>query len=219
MLATFNGTWGWTAVGTLALAAATFVSLWFARGALNQTQQQIKLGQRQLEQTQSEIELSRREVEEAHRPVVVPIADSTAKMAVSIAAAAPREKRPQLLEGGRLFVPVRNIGTGPALNVEASIAQLDDAGAAGARPGQTHGRSAGLGQDRSTPLLIELHGWGNTDEPPPSFALFIDYDDVAGKSWRTNAIYLDEIHGFDAITFEELRERSRSLSGMIRPAG
>jgi len=56
-----------------ALALATFASLYFARRALGQAQEQIRLGQRQLEQTQREIELSRREVEEAHRPVVVPI--------------------------------------------------------------------------------------------------------------------------------------------------
>lgn len=69
----FDGTWDWTAVGTLALALATFVSLCFARRALGQAQEQIRLGQGQLEQTQREIELSRREVEEAHRPVVVPV--------------------------------------------------------------------------------------------------------------------------------------------------
>jgi hypothetical protein len=80
------------------------------------------------------------------------------------------------------------------------------------------GRSAGLGQDRSIPLLIELHGWNNGDESPPSFALYIEYDDVAGKSWRTNAIYLSgESRRFDAITFQALSERSRSLSDMIRP--
>jgi hypothetical protein len=199
----FNDTFDLTAIGTLALAVATFVSLHFARRALKQTQR--------------EIELSRHEVEEAHRPVVVPIADSTARMDVHIAKA-PLEKQPQLLERGRLFVPVRNIGAGPALNVEVSIAHLDDAGAAGARPGQAHGRSAGLGPDRTIPLLIVLHGLSNGDEPAPSFALFIDYDDVAGKSWRTNAIYLGGgIQHFDAITFEALPDRKRPVSDMIRP--
>jgi uncharacterized membrane-anchored protein YhcB (DUF1043 family) len=163
----FIDTFDLTAIGTLALAVATFVSLYFARRALKQAQQQITLGQEQLEQTQREIELSRREVEEAHRPVVVPIADSTARMDVHLAKA-PLEKQPQLLERGHLFVPVRNIGAGPALNVEVSIAFLDDAGATGPRPGQTHGRSAGLGPDRTIPLLIVLHGWSNEDEPAPS---------------------------------------------------
>jgi hypothetical protein len=39
MFAAFNSTWDWTAIGTLALAAATFVSLYFARRALKQAQQ------------------------------------------------------------------------------------------------------------------------------------------------------------------------------------
>ncbi|MHB8240667.1 MAG: hypothetical protein ACYDHN_01630 [Solirubrobacteraceae bacterium] len=204
MLATFNGTWDWTAIGTLALAGVTLAA--------------VIVGAVSLWQTRQAIALSRKEVEEAHRPVVVPIADSTAKMDVHIAKT-PLEKTPQLLKGGRLFVPVRNIGAGPALNVEVSIALLDDAGAAGARPGQTHGRSAGLGPDRTIPLLIVLHGWGNGDEPASSFALFIDYDVVAGKSWRTNAIYLGQgIHHFDAITFEALPKRKRPASDMIRPA-
>jgi hypothetical protein len=77
MLATFNGTWDWTAVGTLALAVATFVSLFFARIALKKTQDQIELGQQQLAQTQREIELSRSEVEEAHRPLIVPVLAKT----------------------------------------------------------------------------------------------------------------------------------------------
>jgi Tfp pilus assembly protein PilN len=76
MLAAFNGTWDWTAIGTLALAVVTGVSLAFAWGSLKQTQRQIQLGQEQLEQTQREIELSRAEVEEAHRPVLVPFQKS-----------------------------------------------------------------------------------------------------------------------------------------------
>lgn len=72
----FNHTWDLTAVGTLALAIATFVSLFFARNALKKTQAQIELGQSQLKQTQEEIGLSRKEVEQAHRPVLVPVADT-----------------------------------------------------------------------------------------------------------------------------------------------
>ena len=57
MILAFAGNWDATALGTLALAVATFVSLLFARRTLGQMQQQIKLGQKQLEQTQAEIEL------------------------------------------------------------------------------------------------------------------------------------------------------------------
>jgi hypothetical protein len=65
MPATFNGTWDWTAIGTLALALMTLVlasaTLWM-----------VMLARRSLAQTQDEIALSRREVEEAHRRVLVP---------------------------------------------------------------------------------------------------------------------------------------------------
>jgi hypothetical protein len=112
MLATFDGTWDWTAVGTLALALATLVSLFFGRRSLRQNQEQIKQGQEQLEQTQREIELSRKEVEEAHRPVVVPVVDSTSYMDLG-ADGANRERRPHLEPGGRLFVPVRKYRVRP----------------------------------------------------------------------------------------------------------
>lgn len=56
----------WTAIGTLAVAFVTGVSLYF--------------GWRSLRQNQREIELSRKEVEEAHRPVIVPVVDDTSYM-------------------------------------------------------------------------------------------------------------------------------------------
>jgi hypothetical protein len=144
MILAFAGNWDATALGTLALAVATFASLRFARRSLGQMQQQIKLGQHQLEQTQREIELSRSEVEEAHRPVVVPVADPTAYMDLG-ADGANRERRLQLEQGGRLFVPVQNIGSGPALNVEATVSgvSLPDEGRT---EHQTSARIAGLGE-------------------------------------------------------------------------
>lgn len=59
MLATFNSTWDWTAVGTLTLAIVTGVSLAFGWGSLKQAQKGLAL--------------SRAEVEEAHRPVIVAV--------------------------------------------------------------------------------------------------------------------------------------------------
>src|ERR1700680_4128893 len=105
MLATFNGTWDWTAIGTLALA---FVTLLLASA----TFWMVKLTRGSLAQTKDEIALSRREVEEAHRPVLVPVVDTTSYIDLG-ADGANRERRPQLEPGGRLFVPVENIGSGP----------------------------------------------------------------------------------------------------------
>lgn len=113
MLAAFNGTWDRTAIGTLALAAVTLLlagaSFWM-----------VVLTRGSLAQTKDEIALSRREVEEAHRPVLVPAVDSTSYIDLG-AIGANRERRPQLEPGGHLFVPVENIGPGPALNVEATV--------------------------------------------------------------------------------------------------
>jgi hypothetical protein len=109
----FNNVFDWTAVGTLALAAVTLAlaaaTFWM-----------VKLTRRSLEQTRDEINVSRREVEEAHRPVLVPVVDSTSYMDLG-ADGAGRKRRPQLEPGGQLFVPVENIGSGPALNIEASV--------------------------------------------------------------------------------------------------
>lgn len=210
MLATFNGTWDWTAIGTLALAAATFVSLYFARRSLGQMQQQIKLGQAQLAQTQREIELSRSEVEEAHRPVLVPVVDSTSYMDLGVDGA-NRERRPQLEPGGNLFVPVENIGSGPGLNVEASVSGTSIPDEARTEH-QTSARVAGLGEGHFRALLIDLPFWKELW----SFTLTIEYSDVAGKGWRTTALFLRDTGRYDAVTISEF-ERTRPLSEMVKP--
>ncbi len=173
-------------------------------------QKQIKLGQAQLEQTQREIELSRSEVEEAHRPVLVPVVDSTSYMDLG-ADGANRERRPQLEPGGLLFVPVENIGSGPALNVEASVSGVsipDDA----RTEHQTSARLAGLGEGHFRAFLIELPFWKELW----SFTLTIDYSDVAGKGWRTVALFLRDTGLYDSVTISEC-ERKRPMSDMIKP--
>jgi heme exporter protein D len=107
----------WTAVGTLALAVATFVSLFFARRSIRQNQEQIKQGQEQLEQTQREIELSRKEVEEAHRPVLVPVLLTRPSVSRSVSSRSGRGPRPayepEASGPDGLRFPVQNIGSGP----------------------------------------------------------------------------------------------------------
>jgi hypothetical protein len=98
--------------GTAALAILTLVSLLF--------------GWRALRQTQSEIDLSRREVEEAHRPVVVPFIDIADRFHL-VAGQGPVAAGPQLRPGG-LRIAVKNIGSGPALDVEVAVTARDGAG-------------------------------------------------------------------------------------------
>ena len=90
----FNDTFDLTAVGTLALALVTVISLVIAARALKQTKE--------------EIEVSRREVEEAHRPVVVPTA-------VYWGVGKPKSNA---------SIGLNNIGTGPALRITASLELL-----------------------------------------------------------------------------------------------
>lgn len=199
----------WTAIGTLALAVATFVSLFFARSALKKTQDQIELGQQQLAQTQREIELSRSEVEEAHRPVVVPVVDKTF---VDLGADGQPEKRPQVLRDGKLLVHVENVGPGPALNVEAWASLLDEAGhpSTGSSGPQVSARVAGIGPHADTPLLIQVHNWTGT----PNFSLRVDYEDVASNGWRTDSVF---VAGAFEVTAIGRCKRKRPLSRMVTP--
>jgi len=106
MLATFDGTWDWTAIGTLALAVVTSVSLAFGWRSLRQSQ---------------------REVEEAHRPVVVPLSDRRTMDMGSVGETAPAVPLRVLRT---LLVPVENVGAGPAIHVEATVRREPDLTAA-----------------------------------------------------------------------------------------
>jgi hypothetical protein len=176
MLASFNGTWDWTAVGTLALAIVTGVSLVFGWKSLRQGQ---------------------REVEESQRPIVVPVA-------VDLEANGRPEERPRVTGDGDLFVPVENVGPGPALNVEATASLLDGEGQRSDRS-ERSARVVCIGPHADSPLLIQVRNWTST----PNFALRIEYDDVASNRWCTAAVF---IGGVFEVTAIELRQRNRWLS-------
>lgn len=174
MFATFDGTLDWTAVGTLALAIATFVSLVFGRKSLRHGQHAI--------------ELSRRQVEEAHRPVVVPVIIPRQPATASVSSSRHTlPNGPCVIEPGVLVIPVQNIGAGPALTVAAAIKPLD----AEANPHtdlaefQAPGMVAGIGKDQTIPIEIRAHGW----EQLWGFDLTLTYEDVAEKKWSTVSRY------------------------------
>lgn len=121
VVAVFHNIFDWTAIGTLALALATGVSLAFGWRSLRQTQKQIELSHSQLEQTQREIALTRREVEEAHRPLLVP--DVNDRL-LDLGSLGQHARAPTMI-GDALMVPIKNIGSGPALHVLASVVLLD----------------------------------------------------------------------------------------------
>lgn len=174
MLATFNSTWDWTAVGTLALAATTFAAVIVAAIALRQTR--------------TDIALSRKQVEEAHRPVVIPVlvtsAPETAGVRRSVSGSRGSmhdvlPRRPVLVEEGLLALPVQNIGSGPALRVEAKIRLLEPAAAPGGP--QKAATATGIGVSEVVRLEVAFADLVEV----PDHELAITYEDVAGKEWLT----------------------------------
>ncbi len=165
MLATFNDTWDWTAVGTLALAAVTLAAVIVAAIALRQTR--------------ADITLSRKEVEEAHRPVVVPVLVARAPATASVSSSRyTLPRRPVIIQDGLLGFPVQNIGSGPALRVEATIRLLK----VGAPRGpQKAGTAAGIGVSEVVPLEIEFSNLVEVSD----YELTLTYEDVADKGWLT----------------------------------
>jgi hypothetical protein len=157
-----------TALATVVLALATLVALWFTRRALKQTQQGI--------------DLSRREVEEAHRPVLVPVVDQTREMSLP-AATSDRLPAMPTVPGNRFLVPVENIGSGPALGVEATLTLDSDTLPEAHRKGHTID-VPGIGINNLTSLEFPLAG-----AVLAPFALRLGYRDVAGKKWETTARY------------------------------
>jgi hypothetical protein len=126
----FNGSLDWTAIGTLALAGVTFVSLVFGRRALTQTKE--------------EIDVSRKEVEEAHRPVVVPT----------------NVVWGQNGPGSMVSVWLENIGTGPALGLRASIVLLTSDGEPAGHGGEhANPGEIALGAGAEKVLNVETERW------------------------------------------------------------
>lgn len=151
-----------TAISTLVLATATFVSLFFAR-------RQIRLGQEQLKQTQEEIALSRTEVEEAHKPVVVPYVDPTTG--------------PFSNKHGLLCIPVQNVGSGPALRVQASVTLVTAQDVLMGTPCGPHiaGSAAAIAESQMVWIDSQIRIWGHLKE----FEMSVTYEDLAEKKWRT----------------------------------
>jgi hypothetical protein len=176
----FGDSFDLTAVGTLTLAVVTLWLVLVSRRALRQAQMGI-------EQTQREIELSRQEVEEAHRPVLVPIIDDFKR--IQPYGSDERAARPFWAPSSHLVVPVANIGSGPALDVELALTPRNDAGDFSDAWGDAKHTSnivgVGVGAVSATPTRIP-----ELSDGVPNFEIWITYLDVAGKQWVTSAKYL-----------------------------
>lgn len=194
MLAVFHNTWDWTAIGTLALAAITLAAVIVATVSLRQTRQAIVV--------------SRKEVEEAHRPVVVPVVlvdETPAAKTASVSRSRGRYTmplRPSIVDSGVLALPLRNIGSGPALNIKASITRIEEDGSLfpGPREPHTPGTVTGIGKNETAPIEIFSHGW----EATWNFELAVTYTDVAGESWTTKARYLSDRERYEDVAINRL---------------
>jgi hypothetical protein len=165
------------ALATVALAIVTVISVIVGWIALNKAQ--------------SEVDLSRREVEEAHRPVLIPIIDDSIAIQPWGSAAGPA--RPSVPTATQLVVPIKNIGSGPALDILVSVTPRDDAGEfSDALGDRKHtGTVVGVGVSELMPVVVGIPGLGGR----PSFDIWLTYSDVAGKQWVTTAKYLGAAGG------------------------
>ncbi len=179
-----------TALATFVLAIVTVVF--------------VVIGGRALRQTRSEIDLSRREVEEAHRPVLIPVVDEE----WTLRAGDVRQRGNQpLIErvgpGGSLRIPIRNIGSGPALDIEITIVpRTHDAALVELwRDSPFVGRVTGLGVGSLSPVQVLLP-FPNNPAPAsaPDYSVRVSYTDVAQKSWVTSANFLASETRYEELT-------------------
>jgi hypothetical protein len=173
------GSIDWTAVAaiaTLALAVVTAIS--------------VAIGWSALRKAQDEVDLSRREVEEAHRPLVVPVIELDQSYRVANIGLIP--VAPTVQQGGpfghlrKLIIPVRNIGSGPALDVTVGVIGRNDAGEYSHAWGpECFGGVLAIGVQEVKPVDISVPPLSDV----PSFDIAVTYSDLAGKTWRTSAKY------------------------------
>ena len=119
------------------------------------------------------------------------------------------ERMPQTLRDLQLAVPIENIGSGPALEIAASVRLLDDAEEP-TGPTLAGIAVAGLGAGGFQAIIV---GYGALTVLP--YMLTLEYDDVAGKGWKTTSVYADR--RYEGTKVAECK-RQRPLSSMLKPA-
>jgi hypothetical protein len=167
-----------TAVATVLLALVTAISL--------------LLTARSLRYTKTALQQTQEEIEESHRPVLVPVVDATQRLNPDRADSPTLG--PHLVSRGRIWIPLENIGSGPALDIGVSLAFSEGGG----EPTQV-GAVAGLGAERLLP--VEVRAPDITHLQP--FAITVDYRDVSGKPWRTTARFAESRRRYESISIDE----------------
>src|SRR5205823_3802819 len=101
--------------------------------------------------------------------------------------------RPTFMESSRIVVPIKNIGSGPALNIAVSITPRNPAGEFTEASGDARHTTTllGLGVAELTAVAVYIPNLGAL----PGFDLWVTYSDVAVKPWTTAARYVDQDGG------------------------
>ncbi len=171
-----------TGIATMFLAAATAGLAWWTRRAVDQ---------------------GAIEVERAHRPVVVPLPDPVKGIGEALQA----RQWPRVTPGDRgksLFVAVRNVGMGPALDVRATVQFGDEDG---------NPSTSGIAQQPSVTEIAALAA-GPMEvlmfEVVPvtsliGFRLTIEYSDVAGARWHTRTRFSNFQSAYVDLSIEAIR--------------
>jgi hypothetical protein len=175
-----------TAVGTLALAIATFLMAKKTAEAAETSKDLVRLERDQLRQ--------------AYLPVVVPVIERLQVAEVRDVA----QSGTQLDSGEvRVTVPVANIGVGPALGVDLDIYWLDQVGnrSVAPQPMRIPAKIGGLAPGSSWEMQARFRGLAT---PPLPFRVSLTYSDTSGIRYLTRGRYFPEEELFRELTVSTL---------------
>jgi hypothetical protein len=153
--------------------------------------------------TGDSVRLGNAELERASRPVLVPHVDRAAVLEVPYTGLRSSEPPVAPAHVGRaLWVPVSNVGTGPALQVRATVSFGDIDGQPSTHGIDTrcHAAAAAISNALAYAVLVfpEAPAEGKT-----GFTMQIEYEDVAGKRWWTEARYSESSKLFHDVAIRE----------------
>jgi hypothetical protein len=162
--------------GTLALA-------WFTWRLARRTRESVAAATAGVEVEQKSVTALEATTTAAQRPVLVPFQANEERMFP--VGTVPLHGGPHVIDDMRAFVAVRNIGAGPALDVRGHL-EAPRGGGKVASPlvGIAVGEVACLTFERDRGSLTYT---GNDLDTPVSVA--VEYDDVSGNMYRTDAQY------------------------------
>lgn len=102
------------------------------------------------------------------------------------------------MDGRTLFVPIRNVGSGPALKVEAHVDFGDTQGQPSTSGIQATTETELAGISHNEPWVVLSFRRAPVDQMI-GFTLTLTYEDVAGESWNSVARYSQTTQTFPEV--------------------